>query len=366
MAGEAGVDAAGAQAAPAKFRRPGVSFCFITDGRRPAMLADAIASVRALALPQYEILVAGHVPPDLGRDVEVLQAPTLAAEGRLGAMRNLACRAAQYDQLVVSDDDMFFHPELARVLAERDPAVDVLCVRLLNPDGTRYWDWATHGGPLGHRLLEYDETDAHVYVTGGLAIMWARVHDAVPWDDARGFYQGEDLDWSVRLHAAGIRIGLDTRGAVTHRDARYTRQGPHIVFQQDFSARERLAPGIDVTGVFREDAGGQRGCKWMSTQAELHAPPRAPDRAALQFVVSSLAPGLADTAFVVLVEVNGQPQGVLTFKGTQSVPVRIALRDGASTIVRLTSEAGVAATSVGIPDTRPVSVLLHDASLTTA
>lgn len=345
-------------------RTPGVSFCLITDGRRPAMLAEAIASIRALELPQYEVLVAGNVPEGLGDDVRVLMAPALAAEGKLGAMRNLACRAAGFDQLVVSDDDMLFHPEMAVVLRERDPAVDVLCVRLLNPDGTRYWDWATHGGPSGHRLLEYDEVDDHIYVTGGLAILWARVHDQVPWDDARGFYQGEDLDWSARVRAAGFRIGLDTRGRVTHRDARYTREGSHLVFRQDLSARERLAPDIEVSGVFREDAGGQRGCKWMSTQAEVHAPPRTADRQVLQFVVSSLAPGLTDTPFGVLVEVNGQVQGVLTFSGAQSVPVRIALRDDQPTVVRLTSEKGVAATAVGIPDPRPASVLLHDASFT--
>ncbi|MBL0938550.1 MAG: hypothetical protein IBJ03_06635 [Gemmatimonadaceae bacterium] len=341
----------------------GVSFCVITDGRRPALLQDMIASIRALALPAWEVIVAGNVPSGLGDDVRVLHAPELALAGRLGAMRNLACRSARFDQLVVSDDDMHFHPELAEVLTDRDPAVDVMCVRLLNPDGTRYWDWATHGGPRGHTLLSYDETDDHVYVTGGLAIMWARVHEQVPWDDARGFYQGEDIEWSSRVHAAGFRIGLDVRGRVTHQDARYTQHGTHLIFRQDLSTRERLAPGIEATGVFREDVGGVKGCKWMSIQGAVHAPVRTTDQQWLQFVASSIAPALAGEPFGVLVEVNGQAMGVMTFSGTQSIPVRIPLQDHTTLTVRLTSEKGVNASAVGIPDDRPVSVLLHDAQL---
>lgn len=344
-------------------REAGVSFCIITDGRRPALLRATLDSIRALELPRLEILVAGNPPVDLGDDVQVIAAPDLAAAGRLGAMRNLACRAARYDQLVVSDDDMHFHPEFAEVLGHRDPAVDVVCVRLLNPDGTRYWDWATHGGPRGHALLSYDETDDHVYVTGGLATMWARVHDLVPWDDTRGFYQGEDIDWSARVRAAGLRIAFDGRGRVTHQDARYTQNGTQLRFRQDLTLRERLAPGIEATGLFREDVGGMTGCKWMSAQAELFAPARSAEHQAIEFVATSVAAALGDDPFAVLLEANGKTLGVLTFAGTQSVPVRIVLPAHTPLVVRLTSEKGVPGTAVGRDDDRPVSILLHDAKL---
>ena len=52
---------------------------------------------------------------------------------------------------------MIFHADFAnglRHLVAHTADVDVLCVRLLNPDGTRYWDWATFGGPRGQQRAE--------------------------------------------------------------------------------------------------------------------------------------------------------------------------------------------------------------------
>jgi hypothetical protein len=341
-------------------RRPGWSFCLITDGRRPERLREELDSIRALALSPSEIIIAGNVPAGLGDDVRIVHAPELAAAGRLGAMRNCACASAQYDTLVVADDDMIFHREFGEALREPVADWDVLCVRLLNPDGTRFWDWATIGGPRGHMLLDYDDTDAHVYVTGGLAVMRAAVHDAVPWDDARGFYQGEDVEWSSRLRAAGARIRFDARGRVTHQDARYTQTGRVMRFRQDLTSPERLGADIDATGIFRE---GIEGCRWMSSESTLTAPAAVPGRAFIRFTITSVAPALAREPFRVFVTLNGVAAGAVTFTGTQTYTLSLPLRADGPTQVTLTSERSVSGHEVGISDERPVSVLIHDAQL---
>ncbi|MEW6304181.1 MAG: glycosyltransferase family 29 protein [Verrucomicrobiota bacterium] len=209
-------------------REPGWSFCLITNGRRPEKLHAEIASIRALNMPRCEILVGGEPPPGLDADIRVVPAVDAARDGRLGEMRNRLVEAARYDHLVVADDDLLFHEDFFRGIQAFGPDWDVMCVRLLNPDGTRFWDWATHGGPRGHRLLDYTETDPHLYVTGGLCIMKAHVAGRVAWDDGRGFYQGEDLDFSARLRAAGIVPRFNPHSSVTHDDPRYTRRG-HVV-----------------------------------------------------------------------------------------------------------------------------------------
>lgn len=340
-------------------RTPGVSFCLITDGRRPARLHEELASIRALALSPVEIIVVGHVPPGLGEDVMVIQRPDLALAGRLGAMRNVGCAAASHAILVVADDDMLFHPEFAEPLRE-EGEWDVLCVRLLNPDGTRYWDWATIGGARGHTLLDYDERDDFVYVTGGLAIMRARVHDAVPWDDDRGFYQGEDVEWSSRLRAAGVRIRFDVRGRVTHQDARYTQDGRVMRFRQDLASRDRLGAGIEATGIFRD---GIAHYRWLTTQATLYAPPATREYAHIRFSLTSAAPALTGRPFGVRVSINGQHAGVANFSGPQTLTLTLPLRVGEATEITLDSEADVSGYDVGIDDERPVSVLIHDAQL---
>ncbi|CAK0769444.1 alpha-1, 2-mannosyltransferase/rhamnosyltransferase [Gammaproteobacteria bacterium] len=208
----------------------GYSFCIITNGKRPHELNQEIDSILALGIQNSEILVGGEAPAEFSRPgIRVLDISDAARNGRLGEMRNVLCRAAQYNHLIVADDDLLFHQDFYEGLQAFGDNYDVLCVRLLNPDGTRFWDWATHGGPSGHRLLRYDEVDPHVYVTGGLCVMKANVFKQVQWDDGRGFYQGEDLDFSSRLTIAGFRIQLCPNSTVTHNDNNYTQSGDIVI-----------------------------------------------------------------------------------------------------------------------------------------
>ncbi|MGV3754730.1 MAG: glycosyltransferase family 29 protein, partial [Verrucomicrobiota bacterium] len=210
-------------------RESGWSFCLITNGKRPAKLQAEIDSIRALDITNSEILVAGEAPEDLDVGVRFIPAIDAARCGRLGEMRNRLTEQARFDHLVVADDDLIFHSDFYTGLQRYGDAWDVLCVRFLNPDGTRFWDWATHGGTRGHKLLPYTETDEHVYVTGGLCVLKSSIADRVQWDDGRGFYQGEDVDFSTCLRTAGIVPKFNEFSTVTHDDERYTQRGNVVV-----------------------------------------------------------------------------------------------------------------------------------------
>ena len=205
-----------------RHRESGWSFLIITHGKRPDKLRREIESIRALGIPHHEILVGGEPPSDLPEGVGSVLAVDAARNGRLGEMRNALTAAARYDHLVVVDDDFLFHDDFYQGLQRFGDDWEALSVRILNPDGSRFWDWATHGGPRGHVLLDYDENDDHVYITGGLILLKAEVTDRVQWDDGRGFYQGEDLDFSSRLRQAGIRPKFNPHSTTTHDDGRYT------------------------------------------------------------------------------------------------------------------------------------------------
>ena len=206
----------------------GYSFCIITNGKRPEKLQREIDSIRALNIPRYEILVGGDVPAGLDQ-VTVVSLPEAAREGRLGAMRNQLVERAQYGHVVVADDDLLFQPDFHLGLLEFGEDYEVQCVRFLNPDGTRYWDWATSGGPQGHVLLPYDQTDPYVYVTGGLCIMKKAVADRVKWNEQLGFYQAEDSEFSCRLRQAGISIRFNPHSTVVHDDSRHTQLDNFVV-----------------------------------------------------------------------------------------------------------------------------------------
>lgn len=207
----------------------GYSFCIITNGKRLSKLRAELDSIRALAIPHYEILIAGELPPGMATDgFNFYPLPDAAHNGRLGEMRNLLCAKARYNHLIVCDDDLLFQEDFYKGLVRFGEDYDVLCVKFLNADGTRYWSWATVGGPRGQVLLDYHETDPFLYVTGGLCIMKSWVADKVKWDSVRGMNQMEDVDFSRKLQAAGIRIDLCLEATVIHDDWRITQTGDQV------------------------------------------------------------------------------------------------------------------------------------------
>ncbi|HXP89748.1 MAG TPA: glycosyltransferase [Fibrobacteria bacterium] len=207
---------------------PTFSFCIITNGKRPEKLRDEIRSIRELEIPGVRILVGGE-PPEGFSDpgVEIVAVVDAARNGRLGEMRNRLVERTDSDIVVVADDDMLFHPDFRDGIVSAGPDFDVLCPRLLNPNGSRYWDWAVFRGhgEENHHLIPYGDSSPDVYVTGGLCVARRGVFEVAKWDEGRGFYQEEDIDFSARLKKAGLRIGCAPGATVTHRDPRHVQWG---------------------------------------------------------------------------------------------------------------------------------------------
>ena len=188
-----------------------ISFVIITDNQEPEKLARAIDSIRALNIPGAELFVV----EDTHRT------------GRLGALRNKGCRMTNNPVLVVSDDDIYFAPDWYEGLQAFGDDYDILSCKILNPDGSRYWDWKINVNGL-NELLDYDKTSPNVSLTGGLTIMKRQVFEKVQWDETKGFYQAEDVDWTNRAKAAGFRIDFNPHCTVTH-DGPYTQAQKWVV-----------------------------------------------------------------------------------------------------------------------------------------
>lgn len=182
------------------------SFCIITDNQEPQKLNDLIKSIRSQGM-EHEILIS------VDKD----------KSGRLGMLRNKACRQAQGDILIVLDDDMVLHDCFYSGLKRYGNDFDVLSCVILNPDGSRYWDWKVNKNGLNW-LLDYGDIEESVSITGGLCIMKREVFESVQWDNERGFYKDEDVDFSDRLKRAGFRIDFNPWSTVTH-NGPYTQKG---------------------------------------------------------------------------------------------------------------------------------------------
>jgi glycosyltransferase involved in cell wall biosynthesis len=203
---------------------PRISFCIITSGHRRALLEAVIASIQRQRTTCAEILIAGRHRDAPG--ITYLPAERAADEGRLGHLRNLAVARAQYEYVAVLDDDIVLAPDWVRALFAAPDDFDVLTSQVRLPDGGRYWDHATFGGPRGHAILEAHEHDAHVYMTGGGGwVMRREVFEVARWDGARTFYAGEDVDLAARLRGAGMRLRHWHGCVVYHVDPQYTTIG---------------------------------------------------------------------------------------------------------------------------------------------
>lgn len=221
-------------AAERESRRPsGMSFCIITGGKRPDKLRLVIESIHRQCVPNCEIIVCGKHHSE--EDIVYLPAVDAAECGQLGLMRNLAVGRAQYNKIVILDDDILLGKGWYAAMSERGEDWDIVTSRVLLPDGTRYWDYATVGGPRGHMLLREDEpADEFVYMSGGTAwVMKDYVADKIHWEAQLGFYQDEDVKFSRRCVKAGFRISHNAGAVAYHFDASYTRLGRSIVRRGD-------------------------------------------------------------------------------------------------------------------------------------
>lgn len=188
-----------------------ISFVIITDSQEPEKLAKAVDSIRALKVPGAELFVVEDKHKT----------------GKLGALRNAGCRKADNGILVVSDDDIYFAPDWYEGLQKHGDEWDVLSCKILNPDGTRYWDWKINVNGL-NELLDYSEVSPDISLTGGMTIMKRKVFEKVQWDENRGFYQAEDVDWTDRVKRAGFNIAFNANSTVTH-DGPYTQVDKWVI-----------------------------------------------------------------------------------------------------------------------------------------
>lgn len=205
-----------------------ISFIIITNGLRLAKTQREIDSIRAQRA-EAEIIVSGILPAGLEDYTTFVDAKDAAKRGLLGAMRNRGIEASTGDTLVIADDDIVFHLEFVAGLKRYGDDFDALGCKILNPDGTRYWDYAIRDPKRGQYLIDYGVQDDYTYITGGIGIYRRSVWYNVKWGEEIGFEHAEDVDYTTRLRKAGYRIGFNPYCTVTHNDGQYTQVGKWVV-----------------------------------------------------------------------------------------------------------------------------------------
>ncbi|HEU4657599.1 MAG TPA: glycosyltransferase family 2 protein [Capillimicrobium sp.] len=233
---------------------PEVSFVIVTWRAKAETLA-CLASIERHADVPYEVIVvddgSGDGTPDAVR--EAFPAARVVAkpvnEG-LVAGRNAALPLVRGRKVLMLDADTELHPgtvrELVRVLDEH-PEVGLVGPKLVGTDGelqpsSRRWPPflipVMRRGPYArldpnprahqrHLMQDFDHATARSVVwVSGAAQMWrADLPSRIgPYDRHVSSYGGEDLDWCLRVWAAGLKVRYVPDAVVTHHWQAVTRR----------------------------------------------------------------------------------------------------------------------------------------------
>lgn len=217
-----------------------ISFIIITNGLKPQELDLQIKSIEYQRIPNYEIVLVGKIDPKFKNKntIKVIQDHFNAERGSLGGMRNKGVENSIYENLVISDDDMLFSKNWYKNLIQ-NKNFDILTTCIKSPDGTRFWDNACYMSPQrGHIILNPDETDDHLYMSGGQSwIIKKEICNKVKWNEELLIYKmknlddynkglhNEDTDFALRCRENNYKITYDHNTLVYHNDKSYTSIG---------------------------------------------------------------------------------------------------------------------------------------------
>jgi glycosyltransferase involved in cell wall biosynthesis len=190
-----------------------VSICVVTNSglsqhkHREEYLRRLLASVELAQFPKdrFEIIVAGALPK-LPQNIRTLDLNAMAAQGAICALRNALVNAANGIFIVQCDDDIVFTKGYWSAVLQATESCDILCTRLLNPNGSRYWDWAAFVPGKGQTLLPYDAEDQFVYATGGHGVYRRSIFEEIKWDERITHGGNEEYQFAADARVARCKV----------------------------------------------------------------------------------------------------------------------------------------------------------------
>jgi len=238
--------------------RPAVSIVVVSWRDRENVLA-CLASIAEHVTTSHEVIVvddgSGDGTPETVR--ERFPAAVVAARpfnGGLVAGRNDGVKLATGRYVLMLDSDTQVRPGAVEALVDLldgDPRVGLAGPRLVGRDGELqlscrrwppFWIPFLRRGPYArfvdddppvhrrHLMKDFDHARRRPVVwVSGAAQIWRRelVERVGPYDRRVSSYGGEDLDWCLRVWAAGLEVHYEPRAEVVHAWQAVTRRNPY-------------------------------------------------------------------------------------------------------------------------------------------
>lgn len=175
------------------------TFGIITTGQNQ-YLSKVIGSIKALAIPNYEIVIVGGNGLVLGDKLIHLPFDESTKPNWITRKKNLITTTARYDNVVFLHDYLALDRDWYTGFLAFGDQFDVCVTKMLNPDGSRFRDWCVHDDPIyGHQVVPYSVKSAYWYINGNYWVAKKSLMERVPLNEDLCWGEGEDLEWSNRL-----------------------------------------------------------------------------------------------------------------------------------------------------------------------
>lgn len=207
----------------------GISFCIPTNGKRPESTELTIKSIKNLKSSNIEIILCGDIDNFKHiNDVVLIDKKDEAHSRKVALLRNKAASVARYENIAFCDDDVVLDTRWLQATIEysKQNGWDVLGNKVLNPDGTRYWDRALLNP---HIMVPYDhpEDDKRLYQSSAFFLIRKDIFNKIKWDETKLVYADregqipEDIQFSLDLIKNDVMLSFNKESLVWHNDNSY-------------------------------------------------------------------------------------------------------------------------------------------------
>jgi hypothetical protein len=201
-----------------------ISFIIITNGERPVPLRDLAGSLMAHSPWETEIILCGDVEEFNDLNTILCVAKEQAQGGEISILKNRGADSASGDLFCFFDDDIslklsWFRDIEPLLLRLHRGDLDFGGCRVVGPNGRRWYDWTWASRTDPHcptMLMPYKSRDKSIYLSGCCMLARTESFHKIRFNETKGYYQREDIDFSHRAWDAEMSLGCYPFAEITH------------------------------------------------------------------------------------------------------------------------------------------------------
>lgn len=237
-------------------KTPSVSFCIQVFKPSPFGLQKTIQSIDALGIPDYEILVAGSAVYPPRDDISVFDCQKELTEGRFGTVRDTLIFAASNEILIFCTPDIDFRHDFFNNLLGVDTIPSFAAIRILNPDGTRYWDWFV-ANDREATLIDYEDYHPDICFSESGYIINRQIALSLKIGNIQfSRIESSTQSFIQRALSCGIRTTIVPQLTASHRDTEWTQSGNQVMKRiPPESLPCQVEPGVRIFAAILDEDG---------------------------------------------------------------------------------------------------------------